>query len=52
MESDDFAATYAKNLKRVMGGNTSIELLGLRVKKELFKYLKVNLKNVMECEFV
>jgi hypothetical protein len=52
MESDDFAAIYAKNLKRVMGGNTGIELLGLRVKKELFKYLKVNLKNVMQCDFV
>ena len=52
MESDDFAATYAKNSKRVMGGNTSIELLGLRVKKELFKYLKVNLKTAMECDFI
>jgi len=47
LESDDFAATYAKNLKRVMGGNTGIELLGLRVKKELFKYLKVNLNNAV-----
>lgn len=48
--SDDFAATYAKNSKRVMGGNISIELLGLRVKKELFKYLKVSLNNdVIEC---
>jgi len=52
MASDDFAATYAKNSKRVMGGNTSIELLGLRVKKELFKYLKVNLKTAMECDFI
>lgn len=50
--NDEFATIHAQNLKKVMGGNISIELLGLRVKKELFKYLKVNLKSVMECEFI
>ena len=46
--NDNFAATHAQNLRKVMGGNISIELLGLRVKKEVFKYLKVNLKNVIQ----
>jgi hypothetical protein len=42
---DNFANTYAQNLKKVMGGNgnTSFDILGLRIKKELFKYLKVTL---------
>jgi len=41
IENDDnFAIIHNNNLKKVMGGSVNIELLGLRVKKELYKYLK------------
>ena len=33
-------------------GNSSLDVLGLKIKKELFKYLKVNIKNVMEIELI
>ena len=42
LDNDAFAITHARNLKKVMGGSVSIEILSLRVKKELYKYLKTN----------
>ena len=42
LENDAFATLHAKNLKKVMGGSVSIEVLSLRVKKELYKYLKTD----------
>jgi hypothetical protein len=52
LQQDEFAIIYAQNMKKIMGGNVSLDILNLRIKKELFKHLKINLKNVMECEFV
>ena len=53
-QDDNFANVYAHNLKKIMGGNgnSSLDVLGLKIKKELFKYLKVNIKNVMEIELI
>jgi len=42
LENDAFATLHAKNLKKVMGGSVSIEILSLRVKKEIYKYLKTD----------
>lgn len=42
LENDAFAITHAKNLKKVMGGSISIEILSLRVKKEVYKFLKTD----------
>lgn len=52
LQQDDFAVMYAQNMKKIMGGNISLDILNSRIKRDLFKHLKVNLKNVMECEFV
>ena len=51
MRQDDFSYTYARNVQKIMGGNLTQEQIHLRVKKELYNYLKMNLRNVVEYEF-
>ena len=50
--SDDFAVTYAKNVKKIMGGNHTREQLFSRIKRELYKHIKVDPPNIMEYEVV
>jgi hypothetical protein len=45
MTDDDFALKYAVNVKKIMGGNLSREQICSRLKIDLYKYLKVSLKN-------
>jgi len=45
MTDDDFALKYAVNVKKIMGGNLSREQIFSRVKIDLYKYLKVSVKN-------
>jgi hypothetical protein len=52
MADDDFALKYAVNVKKIMGGNLSREQIYTRLKIDLYKYLKVSLKNITDCEFV
>lgn len=52
MADDDFALKYAVNVKKIMGGNLSRDQIYARLKIDLYKYLKVSLKNITECEFV
>jgi hypothetical protein len=52
LKNDEFAIMYAQNMKKIMCGNVSLDILNAKIKKEVFKHLKINLKNVMECEFV
>lgn len=52
MADDDFALKYAVNVKKIMGGNLSREQIYSRLKIDLYKYLKVCLRNITECEFV
>jgi hypothetical protein len=52
MADDDFALKYAVNVKKIMGNNLSREQIYSRVKIDLYKYLKVCLRNITECEFV
>ena len=47
---DDFAATYAKNMKKIMGGNSSREQLYARVKKDIYMYLRCDPPQVVEYE--
>jgi len=51
MNEDDFAIKYASNVKKMMGGGMSREQLCNRVKLDLYKYLKVNIKNITEYQF-
>jgi hypothetical protein len=47
---DSFADLYAKNMKKVMGGNSTREQLYTRVKKELYAYLREDPPNIVEYE--
>ena len=51
MKEDDFAIKYATNVKKIMGGNLTREQVYSRVKLDLYKYLKVNIKNITEIQF-
>ena len=51
IRQDDFSYTYARNVQKIMGGNLTQEQIHMRVKKELYNYLKMNLRNVVEYEF-
>ena len=51
MKQDEFSYTYARNVQKIMGGNLTQEQIHMRVKKELYNYLKMNLRNVIEYEF-
>ena len=51
MRQDDFSYTYARNVQKIMGGNITQEQIHMRVKRELYNYLKMNLRNVVEYEF-
>ena len=52
MEQDDFAIKYSSNVKKMMGGNFTREQVYAKVKIDLYKYLKVNVKNITEYHFV
>jgi len=52
MEQDDFAIKYSANVKKMMGGNFTREQVYAKVKIDLYKYLKVNVKNITEYQFV
>ena len=51
MKQDDFSYRYARNVQKIMGGNLTQEQIHMRVKRELYNYLKMNLRNVVEYEF-
>ena len=48
---DEFSNKYAVNFQKILGGNNTQEYNNSRIKKELYKYLKTNLKNIIEYEF-
>lgn len=52
MCEDDFSYKYARNVQKIMGGNLTQEQIHMRVKKEIYNYLKMNLRNVVEYEFI
>jgi len=47
---DSFSEQYARNLKKVMGGNSTREQLYSRIKRELYVYLRSDPPNIMEYE--
>jgi hypothetical protein len=51
MYQDDFSYMYARNLQKIMGGNLTQEQINTRIKRDLYNYLKMNLRNVVEYEF-
>ena len=42
---------YLEYVKKVMGGNMTIEKIQKSIHKKLYNYLKKNLQNIVEYEF-
>ena len=49
--TDDFSVIYINNVKKIMGGNETLDKQKKLVHRNLYKYLKVNLQNVIQYEF-
>jgi len=49
--SDDFSDIYLKNVKKILGGNNSIEQQKSKIHRNLYKILKMDLQNIIEYEF-
>ena len=51
MSRDDFGIIYATNVQKVLGGSMPREQLYSKIRRGLFKYLKMNLRNIIQYEF-
>ena len=49
--TEDFSVLYIQNVKKVMGGDISIDKQRNKIHRNLYKYLKMNLQNTIEYEF-
>jgi len=47
---ESFSEVYARNMKKIMGGNATREQLYLRIKKELYLHLRSDPPNILEYE--
>jgi hypothetical protein len=51
MRHEDFGVIYATNVQKVLGGSMPREQLYSKVRRGLYKYLKMNLRNIIQYEF-
>ena len=51
MYEEEFSTIYASNVQKLMCASLSQEQIHSRIKRELYKNIKMNLKNVIEYEF-
>ena len=42
---------FTDNVKKVMGGNFTRDQIMSRVKRNIYKHLKINLRNIVQFEF-
>jgi hypothetical protein len=49
--NDDFSVIYIENVRKIMGGKHSVEQQNNIIHRNLYKYLKMNLKNIIQYEF-
>lgn len=49
--SDDFSTIYIENVKKIMGGKHTVDQQNNIIHKNLYKLLKMNLKNIIQYEF-
>jgi hypothetical protein len=47
----DYSDEYTKKLQCVFGGNYSSQQIYTRIKRNIYKFLKMNLKNIIQFEF-
>jgi hypothetical protein len=51
MYEDEFSSIYTANVKKIIGLNMSQEQIQNKVKRDLYKAIKMNLQNIVEFEF-
>ena len=51
MDTEEYSTMYTTRLMKVLGSNYTEQQVLTRVRRDLFKYLKMNLKNVIQFEF-
>lgn len=51
MYEEEFSTIYASNVQKLMCASLSQEQIHSRIKRELYKTIKMNLKNIIEYEF-
>jgi hypothetical protein len=51
LNNEEFSIIYTKNVQKVLGNNLSNTDILKKLKSKLYKYLKVNLKNIVEYNF-
>tara|TARA_B100000579_G_scaffold167398_1_gene136113 strand:- start:2 stop:658 length:657 start_codon:yes stop_codon:yes gene_type:complete len=52
MDYEDFCSSYVRNMKKVIGGNFEKKNKDIMIKNKLYKYLKVNIKDINTYEIV
>ena len=52
LHEDSYTEVYTSTLQNVIGGNYTREQSFTRIRRGLYKYLKMNLKNVIQFEFM
>ena len=50
LSNEEYSIQYTKNVQKVMGGNLSNYEINNKLKNKLYKYLKVNIKNIIEID--
>ena len=49
--NDDFSVIYIENVRKIMGGKHTVDQQNSIIHRNLYKYLKMNLKNIIQYEF-
>ena len=51
LKEESFSIEFTENVQKAMGGPYSIEKQHSKIKTNLYKYLKMNLRNIIQYEF-
>lgn len=51
LADENYQKEYTSNIQKVLGGNYSKRNPNIIIRRNLYKYLKMNLKNIMQFEF-
>jgi hypothetical protein len=51
LEDDNFAIEYIQKVRKILGKNDTIEVENIKLKNKFYKFLKVNIKTIIEYDF-
>ena len=51
LENDDFAVEYIQKVRKILGKSESTEIENIKIKNKLYKFLKINVKTIIEYDF-